>query len=201
MISMPRNAQFMSQLRGSALQQITCVIVGTDDLNTRPAGGGHRRGHGGCEDEARSETAHGVDEPVRTRDEPSYHTNGLRHCPLDHIDPVQNAFSIGDPAPLLPVEPDGMDFVKIGQSVVLLSQVDDSGQVGRISVHGVHRFQRDEFGCRRIVGGEKLLEVIQIVVALQAMSIFVTTDSRYHRRMIERVAIDQQIWIYHAEGL
>lgn len=89
-----------------------------------------------------------------------------------------------------------MDFVKIGQSVVLLSQVDDSGQVGRISVHGVHRFQRDEFGCRRIVGGEKLLEVIQIIVAPHTTTILITADPGDHGRVIERVAVDQQIRIY-----
>ena len=58
-----------------------------------------------------------------------------------------------------------MNLVEIGQGVVPVSEVDDSGEVGRIAVHGVHGFQRMILGVRWVVGGEKLLEVIQIIVA------------------------------------
>ena len=89
-----------------------------------------------------------------------------------------------------------MNLVEIGQGVVPVSEVDDSGEVGRIAVHGVHGFQRNDFGCRWVVGGEKLLEVIQIIVAPHTTTILITADPGDHGRVIERVAVDQQIRIY-----
>src|SRR3954449_6002139 len=91
---------------------------------------------------------------------------------------------------MLAVHADRMDFVEVGQSVVLVGEITDLGDRRNIAIHRVDALERDEL--RRVWPRlpEQFLEMLQIIVAENALLACGALDPRDHRGVIERVRED-----------
>ena len=61
------------------------------------------------------------------------------------IDTDGRTVTLGDASASGTVHPDGMDFIKVGHSVILISKVADFVNRGDIPIHRVNRFEHNDF--------------------------------------------------------
>jgi hypothetical protein len=98
-------------------------------------GGSHGRWHCGSKDKARRGRADRVTNNGITRDIASDDTEPFGQRPFNDIDPVHEAIALGYTGATNAVEANSMDFVEIGQSTELRSQVADALDWCDITVH------------------------------------------------------------------
>ena len=87
-----------------------------------------------------------------------------------------------------------MDFVEIGERAILVGEVADRGDRGDVAVHRIDALERDQLGRVGILGGEQLLEMVEVVVAEHALLAARALDPGDHRGVVEFVGED------HAAG-
>jgi hypothetical protein len=63
----------------------------------------------------------------RAGDVTAHHAERLAQRALDHVEPVHQAFALGNAAAARAVHADGMDFIEVGHRVVLFGDVADLG--------------------------------------------------------------------------
>ena len=98
--------------------------------------------------------------------------------------------ALGNAAAARAVHADRMDFVEVGQRVVLVGEVADRGDRRDVAVHRIDALERDQLGRVRILGGEQLLEMLEIVVAEDALLAARIADAGDHRGVVELVRED-----------
>ena len=73
------------------------------------------------------------------------------------------------PPPCVAVHADRMDLVEVGQRVVFVGEVADRGDRRDVAVHRIDALERDQLGRFGVLGGEQLLEMVEVVVAEDAL--------------------------------
>ena len=99
----------------------------------------------------------------------AHHAERLAERPLDDGQAVRDAVALGNAAAVLAVHADGMDFVEIGQRVILVGEVADRGDRRDVAVHRIDALERDQLGRLGVLGSKQLLEMLEIVVAEHAL--------------------------------
>ncbi len=77
--------------------------------------------------------------------------------------------ALGNAAAALAVHADGMDFVEVGERIILVGEVADRGDRRDVAVHRIDAFERDQLGRFGIFGGQQLFEMLQVVVPEHAL--------------------------------
>ena len=92
-----------------------------------------------------------------------------------------------------------MDFIQIGHGVILVGEVTNRFERTDITVHRVHRLERDKLGCIQRRGAQQLFEVFHIVVPPDVLLATGLTDTLDHRGVVQRVGINDQTRQYLAQ--
>ena len=88
------------------------------------------------------------------------------------------------------VHADRMHLVEIGQRIVLVGQVADRMDRRDITIHRIDALERDQLGHVRVFGGEQLFEMLDIIVAEDALLAARIADASDHRGVVELVRKD-----------
>ena len=78
---------------------------------------------------------------------------------------MRRLVAVSNPAAAGPVHAHGVDFVDVGQRVVLVGKIADRVDRGDIAVHRIDALKRDQLGHIRIGFCEQLFQMRDIVVA------------------------------------
>ena len=154
--------------------------------------GGNRWRQGRGKDETRRVRPDGVAHLGRGRDIATHHAVGLGKRPVDDIQPVHQAITLGNPCPTRAIHPDGVDLVDIGQRAEFIGNVANRLDRAEIAIHRVNRFKGDQLGCGGIIGGHKRAQVLHIVMAEDTLGPAIAADPFDHRRVVQLVGIDDQ---------
>ena len=149
----------------------------------------HRRQRG-REDEARRIAADAVDDGAVGRDIATHDAERLAERALDNRQPVCDVVAFRNSAAMLPVHPDSMDFVEIGEGVILVGKVADRADRRDVGVHRIDAFKRDQLGGVRVLGREQFLEMFEVVMAEDAFLAAAALDAGDHRGVVELVRED-----------
>ena len=101
-------------------------------------------------DETRSKAAHEITEDGRTCYVSADRPKRFGQRALDHRQALSKPFLLGNATATRSIEPDRMDLVEIGERSVHLGDVAELCNRCDIAVHRVDRFERNQFGKRRI---------------------------------------------------
>ncbi len=157
----------------------------------RGTGGNGRRQRGG-EDEARRIRPYGVSHLGACGDVAPHDAKGLAQRAVDDIDPAHQPVALGHPAAARPVHAHGMHLVEIGQRAEFVGQIADRADRAEIAVHRIDQLEGDQLGRRRIVGGQQVAQMRQVVVPEDALGPAIAAHALDHRGMVERIGIDDQ---------
>src|SRR3546814_19513806 len=86
--------------------------------------------------------------------------------------------------PLFRSRADGVEFVAMGERILLFGKIADRVDRGDVAVHRIDAFERDQLRGVGIVGGEKFFQMRKVVVAPNALFAAGIADARDHRRVI-----------------
>ena len=150
------------------------------------------RGQGRREDEGRREGAHGVDDVGLGGDIAAQRAKPLGQRALDDIDLVHDAFALADAAAARAVHANRVDFVDIGERVVLPGEFGDPRDGGDVAIHRIETLEHHQFGAvaRRL---QQFLEMLHVVVTEQHLLAARAANALDHRVMVERVRNDQAV--------
>src|SRR5260370_11560619 len=152
---------------------------------------GRKDGRERCrEDEARGAASDEIDQGGAAGDVTAHDAKRLTERSLNDGEAVHDAVALGNAAAARAVEPDGMNLIEIGHGAMAVGDVAELGDRGNVAIHGVNRFETDEFRAARIARCEKTIEVGRIVVAENPFLGAAVSDTGDHRRMIERIGKD-----------
>jgi len=142
------------------------------------------------EDEARRVAADDIDDFLVSGDITTHHAKSLAQCAFDDGNAVRYSIALGNAATPCAIHANGMDFVAIGEGVILVRQIAYSFDRGNVAIHRIDAFKCDQFGRFGIVGGQQFFEMGQIIMAPHALFASCIADTGNHRCMVELVGIN-----------
>ena len=132
-------------------------------------GGCAGRRQGGREDEARRVGANGIAAGARGSDVAAHHAEAFGECAVDDVDPMHHAVAFGDARAMKSVQADRVNLVDEGQRVVLGAQIENVGDGGDVSVHGIDGFETHDLGRIRRCGAQEFFQMHHIIVTEDAL--------------------------------
>ena len=156
-------------------------------------GGGDGRRQRGGEDEAGRIGAHRVDHRGVAGDVAAERAERLGERALDDVDPVGEAFALGDAAAARAVHADGMDLVDIGHGIVFFGEVGDFPDRRDVAVHRIDALEHDQLGPLAPGRGEHAFEMGDVVVAEDLLFRAGAAHALDHRGVVQLVRNDQAI--------
>ena len=152
--------------------------------------GGNRRGQRRGEDETGGEAAHEIAQRLGRRDIATNDTVGLGQRAFDHGQFVHQAFAFGNAAAARAIHANGMDFVDIGHSAMLLGHVADFLDGRDVAIHRIDTFKRHQLGHFRTILAQQPVQIFRVIV-LEHMALgAAVADAFDHGGMVQRVGED-----------
>ncbi|KAH3662591.1 hypothetical protein OGAPHI_005843 [Ogataea philodendri] len=105
----------------------------------------------------------------------------------------------GNTSSMRTVHTDGMDLVQESESTVLVGQITDLLNRSNRTTHGVDTLKRNQFWSGFRVLSQHGLQLLQIVVFEDVLSCSGVADSHNHRRMVQSVRENDQIFEFLAQ--
>ncbi len=175
---------------GIGLLGVALFAAALEVLHRRQDSGDQHRAERGREDEAGGVGTDAVDDLLVGRDIAAHHPECLAQRALDQVDPVCGLLALGNPAAAGAVHADGVHLIDIGQRVVSFGQVADRVDRRDVAIHRIDAFEGDQLGHFLVLGGEQLLEMIEIIVPEDALFAARIADARNHAGVVELVGKD-----------
>ena len=157
-------------------------------------------GEGGGEDEAGRIAADHVDDHLVGRDITAHDAERLAQRPFDDGDAAGDIVAFGNAAAARAIHAHGMDFVEIGQRIIFVGQIADGGDGGDVAIHRIDAFEGDQLGRVGILRGEQFAQMIDVIVAEDALFAARIADARNHRGMVQLVGEDDAAGQQLGEG-
>ena len=159
---------------------LALMLAGLEVTNACERAGADDRSERRREDEAGRIGANCVDAGPAGSDVAAHQAEALRHRRLDNVDLVHRIIALGDARAMWSVHADGVNLVDIGQRTVFLGKIANIADRRDIAIHGINGFECHDLRNFRPVFLKQAFEVLQIVMAPDALGAAALPDALDH---------------------